>query len=169
MNLIEWVMNNFIFVLGAIFALVSFLGKSKKQNEGQRPSQTGNHRETRHEEYDSRYDDVDEDDEEYEDDYDEEPAPYNKQPHPVYTAAQNESLEEKLRELELERMRMERARLNLEHAAQRKAAARMQSSEKQKRSDSDGFLNPEDIRKGIIWAEILGPPRAKQGFAKHRK
>lgn len=37
-------------------------------------------------------------------------------------------------------------------------------------SDSgNSQLRPEDIRKGVIWAEVLGPPRSKQPFGTRGK
>ncbi|MFD2702174.1 hypothetical protein ACFSVM_17045 [Paenibacillus shunpengii] len=171
MNLIEWVMNNFIFVLGAIFALVSFIGKSKKPNDEQHPSQRAprsnpaQDARQQQQQYDSRYEEEDEEDE-YEDDS----SPYSKQPQPAYAAAQNEVLEQKLRELEVEKMRMERARLKLEHKAQRQGASRKQAAAPAIDSGkNEAPLSSDEIRKGIIWAEILGPPRAKQSFTRHRK
>lgn len=172
MNLIEWVMNNFIFVLGAIFVLVSFIGKSKKPNDehpSQRAPRPGNHPQDARQQqrpYDTRYEDDEEEDENYEDDS----SSYSDQPQPAYAAAQNEALEQKLRELEVEKMRTERARLKLEHKAQRQKASRVKPLETTTDASADHApLNSDEIRKGIIWAEILGPPRAKQSFTRQRK
>ena len=172
MNLLDWLFSNiyFVFVIG--FALISFLNKANKsrRNSGsERPSSR---------EFTLPVDPVDSRDGEYRNPYD---TPATPSPSPYFPNAVEDSPEEELsqhdvmeqqrRQIEAERLRLERIKEESERAARvarRAAASRAQSSQKPNEQEKL-FADPSDIRKGIIWAEVLGPPRAKRPYHSRNK
>lgn len=174
MNLLEWLGSNiyFVFVIG--FALISFLSKANKSRgngESERPPSR---------EFTLPLDPVDSREEEYHNPYDT-PAPGTVTSSPYSPVAvdyppdeelsQHDVMEQQRRQVEAERLRLERIKEESERAARaarRAAASRAQASHKQNEQEQL-FTDPSDIRKGIIWAEVLGPPRAKRPYHSRNK
>lgn len=172
MNLLEWLLNNYylVFVIG--FALISILSKANKSrgNSGaERPSSR---------EVTLPIDPVDSRDGEYHNPYDT-PAADSPSSHFPNAAedtfdeelSQHDVMEQQRRQFEAERLRLERIKEESERAARaarRAAASRAQSAQKPNEQEKL-FADPSDIRKGIIWAEVLGPPRAKRPYHSRNK
>ena len=172
MNLLEWLGSNiyFVFVIG--FALISFLNKANKSRgngtSGRPPSRESTLPEGP----------MESPEEEYRNPYDT-PATLSQSPYSANAAdnsldeelSQHDVMEQQRRTLEVERLRLERIKDESEKAARvarRAAASRAQSSQKPDEQEKL-FADPSDIRKGIIWAEVLGPPRAKRPYHSRNK
>ncbi|WP_342570688.1 hypothetical protein MKY85_21265 [Paenibacillus sp. FSL R5-0749] len=149
--------------------------RSPAQTSKQQSSRTEAAGETRYDEtYDNQYD------EPYENQYDE--APHN-QPNvgPVtssrtldevgsrdFSGAMERSLDQQNKEFE-KQQRLIHERLN-RFSPSNKPVVSDSSWDQVDTSDSgNSQLRPEDIRKGVIWAEVLGPPRSKQPFGTRGK
>lgn len=171
MNLLDWLVSNiyFVFVIG--FALISFLNKANKSRGTDASRRQPSRESTLPEEpMDSR-------DGEYRNPYDT-PATVSQSPYspvsdysPDEELSQHDVMEQQRRTFEIERLRLERIKDESEKAARvarRAAASRAQSSQKPDEQEKL-FANPSDIRKGIIWAEVLGPPRAKRPYHSRNK
>ncbi|WP_160034116.1 hypothetical protein [Paenibacillus sp. An7] len=171
MNLLEWLLSNYYFVIVIGFALISFLNKANKPRGTDASRRPPSRESTLPEEpMDSR-------DGEYRNPYDT-PATISESPYSTvedYVSdeelSQHDVMEQQRRTFEIERLRLERIKDESEKAARvarRAAASRAQSSQKTNEQEKL-FADPSDIRKGIIWAEVLGPPRAKRPYHSRNK
>ncbi|WP_454192130.1 hypothetical protein [Paenibacillus sp. Marseille-Q7038] len=171
MNLLDWLLSNIYFVAVIGFALISFLNKANKSrgtDESRRPPSRESTLPV--EPMDSR-------EGEYRNPYDT-PATVSESPYSTvedYAAdeelSQHDVMEQQRRTFEIERLRLERIKDESEKAARvarRAATSRAESSQKPDEQEKL-FANPSDIRKGIIWAEVLGPPRAKRPYHSRNK
>lgn len=190
MSLFEWIFNNLYVVAIVGFALFSFLGKlGKSANPNQKrpgngmptfggedekrssPQQTSASDDRRYEEqYDERYDD-----ERYDDRYDERyDQPYSE---PAASSLSGDefrgeqslsnmrsSMDEQMSKME-EQQRMIQERLNRISSA----SSLSESNDTDTTSSGTSRLRPEDIRTGVLWAEVLGSPRSKQPFGTRGK
>ncbi|MBY0117506.1 hypothetical protein NST33_22065 [Paenibacillus sp. FSL L8-0435] len=198
MGLFEWIFDNLYIVAVIGFALFSFLGKAAKSadpnkkrpangmptfggsgdsgrdersRDNSSPQQSSGPADPRYDEqYDDRYDDV-----QYENQYDEpysEPAASSR-PATDYRSegtmsAMENSLEAQMRGME-EQQRLIQERLNRFSSANKPVVS--DSSWDIPNTDESGAspLRPADIRTGVLWAEVLGPPRSKQPFGTRGK
>ncbi|PYE47450.1 hypothetical protein HUB98_08460 [Paenibacillus barcinonensis] len=199
MSLFEWIFNNLYVVAVAAFVLFSFLGKlGKSANPNQKrpsngmptfgggedrnrpvhnapPQQSSRSEDRRYEEQnDERYDDQ-RYDEQYDERYDQ---PYSE---PAATSRQGDefsreqsldsmrsSVDEQMRKME-EQQRLIQDRLDRISLG---SSPSMESSSLEDVDTADAGtsrLRPEDIRTGVLWAEVLGAPRAKQPFGTRGK
>ncbi|WP_211745489.1 hypothetical protein [Paenibacillus sp. Marseille-Q4541] len=198
MNLLDWLLSNIYFVFVIAFALFSFLGKSRKsrgENEPQRqPSRESTHpsqypadqEQSREVEYHNPYDTPATESRETQREERGADRRYGEQqPYPNHLPStatpslssnedipEYEVMEQRRRELETERVRLERIHAESEKAARAArlaAASRLQTSSQKNEDHEALFMDPSDVRKGIIWAEVLGPPRAKRPFHSRNK
>ncbi|MBB6020516.1 hypothetical protein HNR77_001577 [Paenibacillus sp. JGP012] len=199
MSLFEWIFNNLYVVAVAAFVLFSFLGKlGKSANPNQKRSGNGmptfgggddrNRRadnaptqqpsrsdDRRYEEqYDERYDD-----ERYDQQYDERyDQPYSE---PAASSRQGDdfgreqpldnmrsSVDEQMRKME-EQQRAIQKRLNRISSASAPSALNSSVGDTDTSDSGSSRLRAEDIRTGVLWAEVLGAPRSKQPFGTRGK
>ncbi|OMF64672.1 hypothetical protein MKY66_21075 [Paenibacillus sp. FSL R5-0766] len=198
MGLFEWIFDNLYIVAVVGFALFSFLGKAAKSadpnkkrpasgmptfggggdsdreersRDNSSPQQSSGHTDPRYDEqYDDRYED-----EQYENQYGQpysEPAPSS--PSASDYKSENSlsnmesSLEQQMKEVERQE-RLIQERLNRFSSANKPVVS--DSSWDIPNTDESGAspLRPADIRTGVLWAEVLGPPRSKQPFGTRGK
>lgn len=172
MNLLEWLLSNYYFVFVIGFALISFLSKANKSKG------TGGSEKSPSREYTHPEDPMDSREEEYRNPYDTpdtvSPTPYSPtavEYSPDEEFSQHDVMEQQRRQFEAERLRLERIKEESEKAARaaRRAAASRAQTSYQPAEQEKLFADPSDIRKGIIWAEVLGPPRAKRPYHSRNK
>ncbi|WP_433745548.1 hypothetical protein [Paenibacillus amylolyticus] len=197
MGLFEWIFDNLYIVAVIGFMLFSFLGKAAKSadpnkkrpangmptfggggdsdreersRDNSSPQQSSGHTDPRYDEqYDDRYED-----EQYQNQYGQpysEPAPSSPSASDYRSenslSGMESSLDQQKKDLERQE-RLIQERLN-----------RFSSANKPVVSDSSwdipdtgeqvSPLRPEDIRTGVLWAEVLGSPRSKQPFGTRGK
>ncbi|MFE6077070.1 hypothetical protein ACFVQB_21630 [Paenibacillus sp. NPDC057886] len=196
MGLFEWIFNNLYIVAVIAFALFSFLGKAAKSADPNKkrpsngmptfggsgdsdrddrsrgntaPQQSSGPSDPR---YDERYDD-----DQYDDRYDQ---PYSQ---PATTSARpmnddfggqgslggmENSLEEQMKVME-QRQREIRERLDRISTANTPVVSDSSWDEVSSSESGPSQLRREDIRTGVLWAEVLGSPRSKQPFGTRGK
>ncbi|MDR6725456.1 hypothetical protein J2W91_003955 [Paenibacillus amylolyticus] len=149
-------------------------GRSSEDTRTQ-PTGSSNHGDTRYDEqYDDRYDDRRYDEETYDDRYEpmySEPAPSSRQSDEYGSqstvSAMSSSLEEQMKQME-QQQRVIQERLNRISSANTPVVS--DSSWDETTNESGQFmLRREDIRTGVLWAEVLGSPRSKQPFGTRGK
>ncbi|WP_458123464.1 hypothetical protein [Paenibacillus sp. Z3-2] len=198
MGLFEWIFDNLYIVAVIGFMLFSFLGKAAKSADPnkKRPGngmptfggsgdsdrdersrdnsstqQSSGHTDPRYDEqYDDRYED-----EQYENQYDQ---PYSEPAASSGTASNHRSenssrgmessLEQQMKEVERQE-RLIQERLNRFSSANKPVVS--DSSWDIPSTEESGVspLRSADIRTGVLWAEVLGPPRSKQPFGTRGK
>ncbi|PZT53899.1 hypothetical protein [Paenibacillus silvae] len=194
MSLFEWIFNNLYVVAVAAFVLFSFLGKlgksvnpnQKRPGNGMPTFGGGNDRDRRtdqaspqqpsrsddrryEEQYDERYD------EPYDERYDQ---PYSD---PAASSRQGDdfgreqsldsmrsSVDEQMRKME-EQQRAIQKRLNRISSASAPSASKLNVEDTDTSDSGSSRLRAEDIRTGVLWAEVLGAPRSKQPFSTRGK
>ncbi|MEO2206811.1 hypothetical protein ABGV42_24150 [Paenibacillus pabuli] len=193
MGLFEWIFDNLYIVAVIGFALFSFLGKAAKSadpnkkrpgngmptfggsgnserddrsRDNSSPQQSSGPADPRYDEqYDDRYDD-----EQYDDRYDQpysEPAASSR-PASDYRSegsmsAMENSLEQQMKVME-QQQRLIEERLNRISSADTPTVSDSSWEEGTSGETRSSRLRPEDIRTGVLWAEVLGAPRSKQPF-----
>ncbi|PQP80566.1 hypothetical protein C0Q44_27785 [Paenibacillus sp. PCH8] len=198
MGLFEWIFDNLYIVAVIGFALFSFLGKAAKSADPKKkrpgngmptfggsgdsdreertrgnssPQQSSGPADPRYDEqYDDRYDD-----EQYENQYDQpysEPAASSR-PASDYRSegsmsAMENSLEEQMRGME-QQQRLIEERLNRISSSNQPAVSDSSWDEPTTGESVASPLRSEDVRKGVLWAEVLGSPRSKQPFGTRGK
>ncbi|MGF9698748.1 MULTISPECIES: hypothetical protein [Paenibacillus] len=198
MGLFEWIFDNLYIVAVVGFALFSFLGKAAKSadpnkrrpNNGmptfggsgevdrndRSPSQTATQQSAGDTRYDDSYDDNDRyEDDQYDDRYD---HPY---PDPAASSRQGDdfsgknliggmesSLEQQMKEMEKQQQLIQK-RLNRFSSAKAPVVSDTSWDEPSIGESGQSLLRKEDIRSGVLWAEVLGPPRSKQPFGSRGK
>lgn len=148
-----------------------------RSSEDTRTQSTGssNHGDTRYDEqYDDRYDDRRYDEETYDDRYEpmySEPAPSSRQSDEYggqsTVSAMSSSLEEQMKQME-QQQRVIQERLNRISSANTPVVSDSSWDETTNES-GQSMLRREDIRTGVLWAEVLGSPRSKQPFGTRGK
>lgn len=184
MNLLEWLSGNITFVIIIAFAFFSFLGKVKnvggsggsqrQSREFRRPDGPLDSPLSREEEYPAPY----APDTTYQDHRRDERGSVNRNDERSY-AEDNASYEDVFQlermdqdiQLEIERERLTKLKDESERAARLAALIRTEQTSPSNDDDQkEGlFANPSDVRKGMIMAEVLGPPRAKRPFYSRNK
>jgi len=198
MGLFEWIFDNLYIVAVIGFALFSFLGKAAKSadpnkkrpgngmptfggggnserddrsRDNSSPQQSSGPADPRYDEqYDDRYDD-----EQYDDRYDQpysEPAASSR-PASDYRSegsmsAMENSLEQQMKVME-HQQRLIEERLNRISSADTPTVSDSSWDEGPSGETRSSRLRPEDIRTGVLWAEVLGAPRSKQPFGTRGK
>ncbi|PAD30818.1 hypothetical protein [Paenibacillus sp. 7523-1] len=198
MGLFEWIFDNLYIVAVIGFALFSFLGKAAKSadpnkkrpgngmptfggsgnserddrsRDNSSPQQSSGPADPRYDEqYDDRYDD-----EQYDDRYDQpysEPAASSR-PASDYRSegsmsAMENSLEQQMKVME-QQQRLIEERLNRISSADTPTVSDSSWDEGTSGGTRSSRLRPEDIRTGVLWAEVLGAPRSKQPFGTRGK
>ncbi|MEK4437372.1 hypothetical protein [Paenibacillus sp. FSL K6-2862] len=198
MGLFEWIFDNLYIVAVIGFALFSFLGKAAKSadpnkkrpgngmptfggsgnserddrsRDNSSPQQSSGPADPRYDEqYDDRYDD-----EQYDDRYDQ---PYSEpvvssRPASDYRSegsmsAMENSLEQQMKVME-QQQRLIEERLNRISSADTPTVSDSSWDEGTSGETRSSRLRPEDIRTGVLWAEVLGAPRSKQPFGTRGK
>lgn len=94
-------------------------------------------------------------------------------PTPDYSTGEGMSLEHANDGVELRTQRMQEEVQRLQSAFDKIAGAdpkskMTKSSSPDKAAMSNGTGNREELRNGVVWAEILGPPRARQPHSTRR-
>ncbi|SCX79613.1 hypothetical protein SAMN05720606_10134 [Paenibacillus polysaccharolyticus] len=182
----------------ALFSVLGKLGKSANPNQ-KRPGngmptfgggedanrrsgndssqqQSAGHDDRRYEEqYDERYDDGRYDDERYDERYDQ---PYSE---PATSSSSGDefrgdqsldsmrsSVDEQMRLME-EQQRMIQDRLNRISSATSPSVSNSSMEDVDTTDSVPSRLRQEDIRTGVLWAEVLGSPRSKQPFGTRGK
>lgn len=149
--------------------------RNGRSSEDTRTQSTGssNHGDTRYDEqYDDRYDDRRYDEETYDERYEpmySESAPSSRQSdeYDGQSSAMGASLEEQMKQME-QQQRVIQERLNRISSANTPVVS--DSSWDETTEDSGrSVLRREDIRTGVLWAEVLGSPRSKQPFGTRGK
>ncbi|MCM3206024.1 MULTISPECIES: hypothetical protein [Paenibacillus] len=196
MGLFEWIFDNLYIVAVIGFALFSFLGKAAKsadpnkkrpgngmptfggsgeQDRRERPpSQSTTQQSAGDTRYDESYDDDRYEDDSYDDRYDQ---PYSE---PAASARREDdfgsqssmgmesSLEQQMKEME-QQQRLIQERLNRISSADTPTVSNTSWDESASGETGTSRLRPEDIRTGVLWAEVLGAPRSKQPFGTRGK
>jgi len=195
MSLFEWIFNNLYVVAVIAFALFSVLGKlGKSANPNQKrpgngmptfgggddvnrrsgdanPQQSSASDDRRYEEqYDQRYD---------EERYDERYDPSRTEPTTSSRQASGDmgehalenmrsSVDEQMRLME-EQQRAVQKRLNRISSASAPVVSSSSLEDTDNINTGTSRIRPEDIKTGVLWAEVLGPPRSKQPFGTRGK
>ncbi|MEY8746762.1 hypothetical protein AB9M62_47235 [Bacillales bacterium AN1005] len=151
--------------------------RNERSSEDTRTQSTGssNHGDTRYDEqYDDRHDDRRYDEETYDDRYEpmySEPAPNSRQSDEYdgqsTVSAMSSSLEEQMKQME-QQQRLIQERLNRISSANTPVVSDSSWDETTTES-GQSMLRREDIRMGVLWAEVLGSPRSKQPFGTRGK
>lgn len=196
MGLFEWIFDNLYIVAVIGFALFSFLGKAAKSADpnkkrpgngmptfggsGERdrsersPSQTTNQQSAGDTRYDESYDDDRYEDDLYDDQYDQpysEPAASSRREDDFGSRSSmgmENSLEQQMKEME-QQQRLIQERLNRISSADTPIVSNTSWDESASGETGTSRLRPEDIRTGVLWAEVLGAPRSKQPFGTRGK
>lgn len=145
------------------------------QTSTQQSSRTESSREIRYDEpYENQYDEPYEN--QYNEDHYDQPneghsnssRPSNEVGSRDFSGGMERSLDQQKKEFERQQ-RLIHERLN-RFSPSNKPVVSDSSWDQVDTSDSgNSQLRPEDIRKGVIWAEVLGPPRSKQPFGTRGK
>ncbi|MCG7383218.1 hypothetical protein [Paenibacillus sp. ACRRY] len=196
MGLFEWIFDNLYIVAVIGFALFSFLGKAAKSvdpnkkrpgngmptfgGSGERdrsersPSQTTTQQSAGDTRYDESYDDDRYEDDSYDDQYDQpysEPAASSRREDDFGSRSSmgmENSLEQQMKEME-QQQRLIQERLNRISSADTPIVSNTSWDESASGETGTSRLRPEDIRTGVLWAEVLGAPRSKQPFGTRGK
>ncbi|MFS0871702.1 hypothetical protein [Paenibacillus xylanilyticus] len=198
MGLFEWIFDNLYIVAVVGFALFSFLGKAAKSadpnkrrpNNGmptfggsgevdrndRSPSQTATQQSAGDTRYDESYDDDNPyEDDQYDDRYDQpypEPAASSRQGNDFggknLIGGMESSLERQMEEMERQQQLIQK-RLNRFSSAKAPVVSDTSWDEPSIGESGQSLLRKEDIRSGVLWAEVLGPPRSKQPFGSRGK
>lgn len=192
MGLFEWIFDNIYIVAVIGFALFSFLGKAaksadpnKKRPQNGMPTFGGNGDLNRKENSpsqtspqqssgpanDGRYEDDRYDEDAYDDRYDQpypEPAHSSDPSGQSFLGGMESSLEKQKIEME-KQQRMIQERLNRFSSAKAPVISDSSWDEASTSESAQSLLRTEDIRSGVLWAEVLGPPRSKQPFGTRGK
>lgn len=186
MNLLEWLSGNITFVIIIAFAFFSFLGKvtkaggsggsQRQSREFRRPDGPLDFPLSREEDPAPYASDTT-----YQGHRREERGPVNRDEQRSYaedvpsaTASyedvfQLERMDQEIQR-EIERERLTKLKEEAERAARLAALIRAEQTPPTNDDQKEGlFTNPSDVRKGIIMAEVLGPPRAKRPFYSRNK
>lgn len=180
----EWIMDNIYIVAPILFFLVSFLGRSGGQGKNQQPPNRVPQQE--HESGGASYgetysmDEDDDEDEEYSE-YGETPSYEDRERRAVYPAKAKRELREPGYFSAEEINREMDARNRLMQKELEGMYAHLDQSSSGTRLVSDGDPDPEGTRsyggnsrlaeqavQGVIWSEILGPPRARKMMGRRR-
>ncbi|PYY27483.1 hypothetical protein [Paenibacillus illinoisensis] len=192
MGLFEWIFDNLYIVAVIGFALFSLLGKAaksadpnKKRPQNGMPTFGGNGDLNRKENSpsqastqqssgpanDGRYEDDRYDEDAYDDRYDQqypEPAYSSDPSSQSFLGGMESSLEKQKIEME-KQQRMIQERLNRFSSAKAPVISDSSWDEASTSESAQSLLRTEDIRSGVLWAEVLGPPRSKQPFGTRGK
>ena len=198
MSLFEWIFNNLYVVAVIAFALFSVLGKlGKSANPNQKrpgngmptfgngedanrrsgndsPQQSSRTDEQRYDQQrDERYDDDRYDDERYDQPYSEPETVASSRSGDDFRVEQSlgnmqSSVDEQMRLME-EQQRMIQDRLNRISSASSPSVSNSSFEDTDSTNSGPSRLRPEDIRTGVLWAEVLGSPRSKQPFGTRGK
>nr|WP_154957786.1 hypothetical protein [Paenibacillus xylanexedens] len=190
MSLFEWIFNNFYVVAVIAFALFSVLGKlGKSANPNQKrpgngmPTFGGGEDANRRSENDSQQQSSRPDERRYEEQYDERYDERYDQPYsePATSSSPGDefrgdqsldsmrsSVDEQMRLME-EQQRMIQDRLNRISSATSPSVSNSSIEEADTTDSVPSLLRQEDIRTGVLWAEVLGSPRSKQPFGTRGK
>ncbi|GAB1156506.1 hypothetical protein YWY31_25310 [Paenibacillus illinoisensis] len=196
MGLFEWIFDNLYIVAVIGFALFSFLGKAAKsadpnkkrpgngmptfggsgeQDRRERsPSQSTTQQSADDTRYDESYDDDRYEDDSYDDRYDQpysEPAASSRREDDFGSQSSmgmESSLEQQMKEME-QQQRLIQERLNRISSADTPTVTNTSWDESSAGETGTSRLRPEDIRTGVLWAEVLGAPRSKQPFGTRGK
>lgn len=196
MGLFEWIFDNLYIVAVIGFALFSFLGKAAKsadpnkkrpgngmptfggsgeQDRRERsPSQSTTQQSADDTRYDESYDDDRYEDDSYDDRYDQpysEPAASSHREDDFGSRSSmgmESSLEQQMKEME-QQQRLIQERLNRISSADTPTVSNTSWDESASGETGTSRLRPEDIRTGVLWAEVLGAPRSKQPFGTRGK
>ncbi|MCM3171058.1 MULTISPECIES: hypothetical protein [unclassified Paenibacillus] len=151
--------------------------RNGRSSEDTRTQSTGpsNQGDTRYDEqYDDRYDDRRYDEETYDDRYEpmySEPASSSRQSDEYSgqstVSAMSSSLEEQMKQMEQQQREIQE-RLNRISSANTPVVSDSSWDETTGES-GQSLLRREDIRTGVLWAEVLGSPRSKQPFGTRGK
>lgn len=181
----------------ALFSVLGKLGKSANPNQKRpgngmptfgggedanrrsgnaAPQQSSASDDRRYEEqYDQRYDEERYDDQRYDERYDPsrtEPATSSRQAFGDMGehALENmrSSVDEQMRLME-EQQRAVQKRLNRISSASAPVVSSSSLEDTDNINTGTSRIRPEDIRTGVLWAEVLGPPRSKQPFGTRGK
>ncbi|MCM3133878.1 hypothetical protein M3629_13895 [Paenibacillus polysaccharolyticus] len=181
----------------ALFSVLGKLGKSANPNQKRpgngmptfgggedanrrsgnaAPQQSSASDDRRYEEqYDQRYDEERYDDQRYDERYDPsrtEPATSSRQASGDMGehALENmrSSVDEQMRLME-EQQRAVQKRLNRISSASAPVVSSSSLEDTDNINTGTSRIRPEDIRTGVLWAEVLGPPRSKQPFGTRGK
>lgn len=197
MNLIGWIFDNFYIVAAILFGLFSLLGRATKSTQQpNRPAQSspshtdpnspqtgrGYGEERRYDPdeddgYDSSWDDDEEDYDDYERENDQKRRELNERMETG--SAQRDTLsmgrhdgEAGTLDERLRKMEEERARLN-ERLNRISSTNLYEPVEEISESAGSGStfrrMSAEDVRQGIIWSEILSPPKSKRRSTRYRR
>ncbi|MGQ8872834.1 hypothetical protein [Paenibacillus sp. TSA_86.1] len=196
MSLFEWIFNNLYVVAIVAFALFSFLGKlGKSANPNQKrpgngmptfgggedanrrsgnasPQQSSGTDDRRYEEqHDERYDSERYDDERYDQPYPE-PAASSRLEGDFRgdqsMGSMKSSVDEQMRLME-EQQRLIQERLNRISSASSPSVSNSSFEDTDTTDTGASRLRQEDIRTGVLWAEVLGSPRSKHPFGTRGK
>lgn len=180
----EWIMDNIYIVAAILFFLVSSLGKKGGQGKSQQPPQRVPQQEqsSGRDPYGETYsmDENDDEDEEYSE-YEETPSYEDRERPAVYPAKAKRQLREpKLLSADEINREMD-ARNRLMQKELEGMYAHLDKSSSGTRLVSDGDPDPEGNRsnggssrlaeqavQGVVWSEILGPPRARRTMGRRR-
>ncbi|WP_028588748.1 hypothetical protein [Paenibacillus massiliensis] len=199
MNLIGWIFDNFYIVAAILFGLFSLLGRATKSTQQPtRPAQPspshadpndpqtgrgyGEDRRYDPDEddgYDPSWDDDDDEDDydEYERENDQKRRQLNERTDTGSTQRDTLSMgrhngEASTLDERLRRMEEERARLN-ERLNRISSTNLFEPAEELSESASSGSkfrrMSADDVRQGIIWSEILSPPKSKRRSTRYRR
>ena len=182
MGLFEWIFDNLYIVAVIGFALFSFLGKAAKsadpnKTSGKRdayvrgsgeqdrrersPSQSATQQSAGDTRYDESYDDDRYEDDSYDDRYDQpysEPAASGRREDDFGSQSSmgmESSLEQQMKEME-QQQRLIQERLNRISSADTPTVSNTSWDESASGETGTSRLRPEDIRTGVLWAEVLG-------------
>lgn len=190
MSLFEWIFNNLYVVAVIAFALFSVLGKlGKSANPSQKrpgngmPTFGGGEDANRRSENDSQQQSSRPDERRYEEQYDERYDERYDQPYsePATSSSPGDefrgdqsldsmrsSVDEQMRLME-EQQRMIQDRLNRISSATSPSVSNSSMEDVDTTDSVPSRLRQEDIRTGVLWAEVLGSPRSKQPFGTRGK
>ncbi|WP_342552106.1 hypothetical protein [Paenibacillus sp. FSL R7-0652] len=152
-------------------------GEDTKRRAGNAaPQQSSSPQERRYEEqYDERYEDERYDEERYDERYDQ---PYSEPAASSRTGddlrgdqslnSMRSSVDEQMRLME-EQQRMIQDRLNRISSASSPSVSNSSWEDTDTAASAASSLRREDIRTGVLWAEVLGSPRSKQPFGTRGK
>ncbi|TVX94299.1 hypothetical protein [Paenibacillus agilis] len=168
-KLFDFIFSNIFVVVAVVGFLISLMG-NKKKSVSQMPSfggdtqSTASQSQSNHDQDKGDYDDYEDDEEEYEH---QQPLLEDVRTTPVFSNAYNHDREENAVGYTSSRLS------DTTYRAQTAAAGEGFSSRysrnghggqhQRDKADSNQTL-AEQARQGVIWAEILGPPRAKRPF-----
>lgn len=191
MSLFEWIFNNLYVVAIVAFALFSFLGKlGKPANPDQKrpgngmPTFGGGQDASRRSDHTSEQQSSQMDDRRYDEQYDEKydeeryDQPYSEPAASSRPASDfrgehsldnmRSSVDEQMKLME-EQQRLVQKRLNRISSASSPSVSNSVWEDTNTTVPETSLIRPEDIRTGVLWAEVLGPPRSKQPFGTRGK